>query len=64
MTMLLLHSLKYNGKVRLTWIPPTKFKHLTEAPGYPLEAFSSLKVKRVNCDISVTDMTGISVSRE
>lgn len=61
--MLLLSSLKYNGKVRLTWIPPTKFKHFTEAPGNPLEAFSSLKAKHVNWDITVTDRTGVSVSR-
>jgi len=62
--MLLLSSLKYNGEVRLTWIPPTNFKHLAEAPGNALEAFSSLKAKHINWDITVTDMTGISVSRE
>lgn len=59
----ILRSLKFNAKVRLIWIPPTKFKHLTEAPGNPLEAFSSLKVKHVNWDITVTDMTGASLSR-
>lgn len=62
--MLLLSSLKYSSKFRFTWTPPTKFKHLSEAPGNPLEAFSSLKVKHMNWDITVTDMIGMSISRE
>lgn len=62
--MLLLGSLKYNGKVKLTWIPPTHFKHLTEAPGNPLESFSSIKVKHINWDVTATDMTGGSTFRE
>lgn len=59
MTVLLLSSPKYNSKGRLTWIPPTSFKYFTEAPGNRLEAFSPLKVKHVNWDISVTDMAGV-----
>lgn len=47
-------------EVRLTWTPPTNYKHLTEASGNPLEVSNSLKVKHVNW---VSQIWQISTSR-